>query len=266
MDIPLGKTTPYVEHYDPTRLAPLERASAWESLGLHGRPPFTGIDVWTAYEFSWLSPHGLPRSVVLRVTVPSESPRIIESKSMKLYLNGFALSRFGGQAEVLDVVRRDLEVGFGAPVAVETLRESDLAPAALPGTSLDDQDLEIDAFEREPGRLRVTADATAEEDLHTHLFRSLCPVTGQPDWASMLIRYRGPPIERASLLRYLVSFRRHQGFHETTVEQIHLDLKRHCRCERLLVAGYFLRRGGIDISPFRADASMEWPVRRVARQ
>ncbi|HEX7036630.1 MAG TPA: NADPH-dependent 7-cyano-7-deazaguanine reductase QueF [Pseudomonadales bacterium] len=269
MDIPLGKPTDYPERYDPSLLAPIDRQPARAAMGLDGPLPFVGEDVWNAYEFSWLGTSGLPRVAVLQIRVPADSPRIVESKSMKLYLNGFAQARFGAAQAVTEVLERDLAGGFGAPVSVRLLG-LDAVPvpsAHLPGQSLDGLDVAIETYRRDPGRLRIAEpDITVEETLHTHLFRSLCPVTSQPDWASLLVRYRGPAIDHESLLEYFVSFRTHQGFHETTVEQIFLDLKAECRCERLLIAGYFLRRGGIDINPFRSDPGEAWPELRLIRQ
>jgi len=269
MDIPLGKATDYSDVYDPSLLAPMDRRPARERLGLSAELPFAGEDVWNAYEFSWLIATGLPQVALLQLRVDAASPRMIESKSMKLYLNGFAQTRFESADRVLAALRRDLAEGFGAPVAVDLFPPADADPphAALPGTSLDALDIDTDVYEPAPELL--VSDPAAQpvaETLHTDLFRSLCPVTGQPDWASLLIRYAGAPIDHAGLLRYLVSFRRHQAFHEATIEQIFVDLKTHCGCRRLVVGGYFLRRGGIDINPFRADPGEVWPVLRLVRQ
>jgi len=269
MDIPLGKPTEYPDAYDPSVLAPMERSAGRDRQGLTRDVPFVGEDVWNAYEFSWLSAAGMPRVAMVRLRVDAASPSMIESKSMKLYFNGFAQARFESMEEIGVTLKRDLSEGFGAAVAVELFAPADADPPhlTLPGTSLDDLDVVTDCYEPAPELL--TSDAEAEpvaETLHTDLFRSLCPVTGQPDWASILVRYAGSPMDHAGLLRYLVSFRRHQAFHEATVEQIFLDLKDRCGCRRLVVGGYFLRRGGIDINPFRADAGEVWPVLRLVRQ
>lgn len=267
-DIPLGKPTSYPDGYDASLLVPIERAPARRAMGLGDELPFQGEDVWNGYEFSWLTPGGLPRVACLRLTVDAGSPRIVESKSMKLYLNGYASTAFDGVDAVRASLTRDLGEGFGAPVAV-ALRPLDTLPplADLPGASLDDQDgLTVSDYQRNPDLLPAGRGAVVHETVHTHLFRSLCPVTGQPDWASILIRYQGPAMDRAALLRYLVSYRNHQAFHEATVEQIFLDLKLRCACEHLLVAGYFLRRGGLDINPYRADPGGTAPAVRLARQ
>jgi 7-cyano-7-deazaguanine reductase len=170
---------------------------------------------------------------------------------------------------VLDVLTADLGAAFGAPVAVALPALQAMAQInPPPGTCLDNLDVAIERYDRDPDLLALDADLAepVEQTLHSHLFRSLCPVTAQPDWATIVIRYYGPAIQWSSLLRYLVSYRRHQAFHETTVEQIWSDLKANCGCERLLVAGYFLRRGGLDINPVRSDEPDDWPVVRLARQ
>ena len=267
-DTTLGRPTDYADRFDPGVLAPLERAHAANSRG-GAALPFSGEDVWNAYEFSWLNANGLPRVAMLQIRVDAASPRMIESKSMKLYLNGFAQTPFDSAAAAASRVEADLSDACGAPVHVEIRPLTDLDPPAnaLPGESLDDLDVTVDRYLPAPELLSCDGDAEpVEETLHTDLFCSLCPVTAQPDWASILVRYAGPPIDRTGLLRYLVSYRRHQAFHESTVEQIFLDLKDRCGCRRLMVGGWFLRRGGIDINPFRADPGEVWPVLRLIRQ
>jgi 7-cyano-7-deazaguanine reductase len=270
MDIPLGRSTEYRDSYAPELLAPMSRAQARAALGLGGALPFRGEDLWNGYEFSWLNPRGMPRIAGLRFTVGADSPFFVESKSLKLYLNGFAQTAFASRDDVRDVLARDLSAAFGTPLALELIDVDRLAPAMsnLPGVCLDDLACAIDCYERSPDLLRVDAAAPAVTDLtaYTHLFRSLCPVTGQPDWASLLVRYSGPVIAPESLLRYLVSYRRHPAFHETTIEQIFLDLKARCGCSNLLVAGFFQRRGGLDINPVRTDGSLVRLRYRLPRQ
>ncbi len=266
--IPLGKATPFPDRYDRSLLAPIERAVVRRAMGIGATLPFAGEDVWHGYELSWLNPRGLPRVAALRLQVGADSPCMVESKSMKLYVNGFAQTAFESREAVTHRLREDLSQACGATVAVAVMPLAELpAPAAtLPGVCLDDLNVATDVYERDPDLLRLTGGGVLEETLHTHLFRSLCPVTGQPDWASVLVRYRGPAVDREALLRYLVSFRQHQAFHETTIEQIFLDLKDRCRSEELMVAGYFLRRGGVDISPVRSDGPWDWPLVRTVRQ
>lgn len=270
MDTPLGRPVRFTDRYDAGLLAPVERAPVRRAMGLDGPPPFTGEDVWNAYELSWLAPSGMPRVAALRLRMDAASPAMVESKSMKLYLNSFAQTSFESEVEVAGVLKRDVSEAVGSSVSVEMLDlpEIEAADGVLPGDSLDVLDVTTDVYERAPELLALARDVPApvSETLHTHLFRSLCPVTGQPDWASVLVRYRGSAIDRPSLLRYLISFRLHRAFHEATVEQIYLDLKQQCGCESLLVGGFFLRRGGLDINPFRADPGEAWPVMRLPRQ
>jgi 7-cyano-7-deazaguanine reductase len=270
MDVPLGKTTEYRDTYAPEVLAPMSRADARQRLGLTGTAPFVGEDVWNGYEFSWLGPKGGPRVAGLRFVVDAGSPSFVESKSLKLYLNGFAQTRFASDSQVTARLEQDLGAAFGAVVCV-TMVPLDGMPAArdrLPGYCLDQLDEPVDVYQRAPGLLELTrgGDVARDLTLHTHLFRSLCPVTGQPDWASVLVRYSGPAIEPLALWRYLLSYRCHQAFHETTIEQIFLDLAARCRCERLLVAGFFQRRGGLDINPMRTNGPKVRLRYRLPRQ
>lgn len=270
MDIPLGQSTTYSDGYAPELLAPMSRADARAGIGLSGSLPFGGFDVWNGYEFSWLNARGRPEVAVLRLVVGAESPRFIESKSLKLYLNGYAQTRFADRGAVVERLVQDLSAGFGARVEVDLieLRQLAVIDAELPGCSLDVLDIEIATHTRDPDCLvRSPANVgVVSEALHTDLFRSLCPVTGQPDWASVLVQYRGPAIDHAGLLRYLVSYRTHPAFHETTIEQIFLDVKTRCGCEALTVTGYFQRRGGLDINPTRTDRALMPAPRRLPRQ
>lgn len=271
MEIPLGKPTGYQDGYDPARLATMPREAGRSALGLHGPLPFVGEDVWRGYEFSWLTSTGMPQVAMLELRAPADSVAMVESKSMKLYLNGYAQTRFASDAAVLERLTADLYGAFGAPVRVRLLPlsvgASASAPREPPGTTLDGLTLDDPVFEPEPALLHLESpERIVEESVYTDLFRSMCPVTGQPDWASMLVRYAGPAIDHRGLLAYLVSYRCHQAFHETTVEQIFLDLKARCGCERLLVIGYFLRRGGLDINPVRADPGEAWADQRLLRQ
>lgn len=270
MDIPLGQSTTYSDGYAPELLAPMSRADARAGIGLLDPLPFGGVDVWNGYEFSWLNARGRPEVAGLRLVVGADSPRFVESKSLKLYLNGYAQTRFADRDAVVERLVQDLAAGFGAPVEVDLveLRRLSMADAELPGCSLDALDIEIAGYARDPDCLvRVPGNGgVVIEALHTDLFRSLCPVTGQPDWASVLVQYRGPAIDHAGLLRYLVSYRTHPAFHETTIEQIFLDVKSRCGCEALSVTGYFQRRGGLDINPTRTDSATQPLQRRLPRQ
>ena len=261
---PLGHATQYPDRYDPALLFPVSRAPQREALGLGASLPFTGADVWTAYEHTWLDGRGVPRIAMLSIVVPVDSPFIVESKSVKLYLGSFAQTRFDDEASVLATIGRDLSTAAGALVEVSVLRDARIAPIA--GHSIDDADVAIDRYQVDPALLRAE-DERVDETLRTDLFRSVCPVTGQPDYASVAIAYRGPRLDRAALLRYLVSYRQHAGFHEHCVERIFVDVKAACRCEALSVYARFTRRGGVDINPFRSDAGEQVPANvRTPRQ
>ena len=218
---------------------------------------------------TWLDARGKPEVAIATLDVPADSPSIVESKSMKLYLGSFAQSSFQSSAEVIATIERDLTRSTGASVLMrlhEPVHFADERLAELPGESLDRLTIDCSRYDVDPGTL-VAAGDIVEEALTTNLFRSVCPVTGQPDIASTRIAYRGARIDRAALLRYLVSYRRHPGFHEHCVERIFVDISARCRCERLTVYGRFTRRGGIDINPFRTNAEVVVPPNvRTARQ
>lgn len=267
---PLGKTSSYIATYTPSLLHSIPRDDARAGLrGLSDKPAFHGEDVWNCYELSWLSPNGGPRGAVLRVRVPQTSGAIVESKSMKLYLNSFAQTRFENTADVQKTLDSDLLLAFRGPVMIELsdFDQMNQAPAGLPGECLDELDVAVDVFTADETLLTGgEPDTQVNKTLYTHLFRSLCPVTGQPDWASVLIEYAGPRFELADLYRYLVSYREHPGFHEATIEQIYLDIQNRLAPTSLAVYGRFLRRGGIDINPYRVSSPGPAPQLRVARQ
>jgi 7-cyano-7-deazaguanine reductase len=256
-DSPLGKPAAYSDRYDPGLLFSIARAPQRAALGIGDPLPFSGADLWTAYELSWLDPRGKPEVAIGRFTVPPESPRIVESKSLKLYLNSFSQTPFDSAAAVERVIAADLGAAFGAAVAIELVGPRALARLRLielQGESIDDLAIEVHEYAPRRDLLAAAAAGPAvEETLVSDLFKSNCPVTGQPDWGSVQVRYRGPRIDRAGLLRYLVSYRQHAGFHEDCVERIFVDLHERCRPERLSVYACFTRRGGIDINPFRSD-------------
>jgi 7-cyano-7-deazaguanine reductase len=267
---PLGKTTVYADRYDPSLLFPIPREQKRIEIGVIDPLPFSGVDIWNAYELSWLDARGKPQVALAEFRVPADSPNIIESKSFKLYLNGFSQERID-TAALHDTLVRDLSVAAGAPVKVTLSAPSaqDYAITDLPGKLLDDQSLEIDDYgPPNADFLRVDRRATpVAETLVSHLLRSNCPVTGQPDWGSVQIAYRGAPIDHAGLLRYLVSFRTHNEFHEQCVERIFVDLMARCGPERLTVYARYTRRGGLDINPFRSTDPAAMPGNpRAARQ
>jgi len=260
IDSPLGKPAAYAEHYDPTLLFPMPRANKREELGLSGSLPFFGMDIWNAYELSWLNMRGKPQVAIATLQVPADSSHIVESKSLKLYLNSFNQSRLAGPEALLALLRADLSAGFGAPVQIQlTLCDEfgKLKMAELDGLLLDRLDIDIDRYEPDPSLLRVTQDAApVDEKLVSHLLKSNCLVTGQPDWGSVQIRYVGPQIDQEGLLKYLIGFRSHHEFHEQCVERIFMDIWRQCQPQKLMVLARYTRRGGIDINPWRSNFSM----------
>ncbi len=268
-DAPLGRDSAYPERYDPGLLYPIVRDDNRALLGIDATSlPFIGEDEWTAFELSWLDRRGKPRVAIVRFTLPATSSHLIESKSWKLYLNSFNQTAFDDSRAVRDTLARDLTTAVGASVSVELFRVDDeaLQTQRLPGDCLDDLDITIDQYTPTPALLASSAEIV-EESLHSHLLKSNCPVTGQPDWGSLLIHYRGPRLDREGLLKYVVSYRRHQDFHENCVERIFCDLMAHAQPEHLLVLARYVRRGGLDINPWRATPGMQPPsALRLARQ
>lgn len=252
----LGQQSAYISQYTPSLLQPVPRSLNRDDLGLRGELPFQGCDVWTLYELSWLNAKGKPVVAIGEVFVPATSPNLIESKSFKLYLNSFNQTRCDSLDAVQALLVQDLSGCAGAPVSV-TLFTLDQAPhqiAQLPGECIDNLDIEVDGYEFDATLLQGAAGREiVEETLHSHLLKSNCLVTSQPDWGSVVIHYRGPRLDREKLLRYLISFRQHNEFHEQCIERIFTDLKHFCAPEQLTVHARYTRRGGLDINPFRSD-------------
>ena len=274
---PLGKPAPGVDQYDPALLFPIARGTKRVELGITGDPPFFGADLWTAYELSWLTPRGKPQVAIARVTVPCETPNIVESKSFKLYLNSFSNTRFGSADEVRDRIRADVSEAVwrgGArqsSVGVRLLMPDQFDREQvheLDGFSLDRMDIECTHYTPAPELLSAAFDEQpVQEVLTSNLLKSNCLVTGQPDWGSIQIRYSGPQIEQGGLLRYLVSYRNHNEFHEQCVERIFMDIRQYCRPVKLAVYARYTRRGGLDINPFRTSHPGPVPANvRTARQ
>lgn len=260
---PLGKATEYQSHYAPELLFPIPRQLKRSEIGVIDTAlPFVGEDLWNAYELSWLNTKGKPVVAVGTFRVPADSPNLIESKSFKLYLNSFNQSAFESTEAVAQTMQRDLSAAAGSNVAV-ALKPLSCAPTAtigLPaGILIDDLDIACDRYQPAPDLLNALPGEMIEETLYSHLLKSNCLVTGQPDWAMVVIRYRGRPIDRAGLLRYIVSFRNHNEFHEQCVERIFSDLQAHCHPEALAVHARYTRRGGLDINPFRSTGDYPSP-------
>ncbi|MEI6599704.1 MAG: NADPH-dependent 7-cyano-7-deazaguanine reductase QueF [Comamonadaceae bacterium] len=276
-DSQLGKSSAYVDQYDAALLFPIARAGKRAELGIAGEPPFLGADMWTAYELSWLNLRGKPQVALAHFTVPCESHNIIESKSLKLYLNSFNNSRFANVDAVKERLRADLSeavwrgAGRSATIGVRIVppEQFDREPIyELDGLSLDRLDVECTRFTPAPELLKVLPEESpVTEVLVSNLLKSNCLVTGQPDWGSVQISYSGAPIDQEGLLQYLVSFRNHHEFHEQCVERIFMDIWTRCRPVKLAVYARYTRRGGLDINPFRTSSAQALPQNtRTARQ
>ena len=273
----LGKTSAYIDQYDASLLFPIPRAGKRAEIGVASSPPFFGADLWTAFELSWLNLRGKPQVALAHITVPSESPNIIESKSFKLYLNSFNNTQFADAAEVQSRLRADLSEaawrGAAQPsvVGVKLLLPEmfDREPVhELDGLSLDRLDIECTRYTPAPELRRAdTGEPPVDEVLTSNLLKSNCLVTGQPDWGSVQIRYSGPQIDQEGLLQYLVSFRNHNEFHEQCVERIFMDIWTRCQPTQLTVYARYTRRGGLDINPWRTSHPHALPANvRTARQ
>lgn len=252
----LGQAVAYRDTYAPELLFPIARQLKRDELGIRADAlPFVGEDLWNAYEISWLDPRGKPVVALGEFRVPADSPRLIESKSLKLYLNSFNQQRMGSADEVRARIADDLSAAAGAAVGVVLvpLGARPQRSSGYPqGECVDDLEIAIDTYQPAPEALRAQG-AEVEETLYSHLLKSNCLVTGQPDWGMLVVRYRGPAIDREGLLRYVVSFRAHNEFHEQCVERVFCDIMAHCRPRELAVWARYTRRGGLDINPFRAS-------------
>ncbi|GHT95915.1 NADPH-dependent 7-cyano-7-deazaguanine reductase [Betaproteobacteria bacterium] len=254
-DSPLGKVVAGRDAYSPELLFPIARQSKRDELGLTAAAlPFMGEDLWNAYELSWLDLRGKPVVALARFRVAASTPNLIESKSLKLYLNTFNQTRMESAAAVRERIAHDLSAAAGGAVAVEVM-PLDSHPGrsfAVPaGFCLDGLELDIDTYQLCPAYLQAEG-AVVSETLYSHLLKSNCLVTGQPDWGMVVVRYTGAAIDRAGLLRYIVSFRQHNEFHEQCVERIFCDILARCKPQALAVWARYTRRGGLDINPFRA--------------
>ena len=267
----LGQKTEYASQYDRTLLQPVPRALNRDGLSITQNQPFTiGADIWTAYEISWLNEKGLPQVAIADIYLDYQSQNLIESKSFKLYLNSFNQSKFADFNAVQQTMQRDLsECAQGDvkvrlnPVAVYDSQKID----HLQGDCIDEQDIEITSYEFNADWLKdCVSDEIVEEKLVSHLLKSNCLITNQPDWGTFHIHYVGKKINHEKLLRYIVSFRQHNEFHEQCVERIFCDLMYYAKPEKLTVYARYTRRGGLDINPFRSNFENLPENLRLARQ
>ncbi len=268
---PLGKASSYADQYDASLLFPIARHDKRVEIGVRGTPPFFGADMWTAYEVSWLNARGKPQVALAQIVVPCESPSIVESKSFKLYLNSLNGSEFADFDVVAQTLKRDVSAAVGAGVSVRLTRPEVFDAQAiheLDGLSLDRLDIDCSRYTPAPELLKLEAEEIpVSEVLVSHLLKSNCLVTGQPDWASVQISYSGRAINQEGLLQYIVSYRNHNEFHEQCIERIFMDIWTRCKPTKLAVYARYTRRGGLDINPYRTSHPAALPANiRTARQ
>jgi 7-cyano-7-deazaguanine reductase len=274
----LGRASAYADKYDPSLLFPIARATQRDAMGIQaGALPFFGADLWTAFELSWLNPRGKPQVAIAQFTIPCETPNIVESKSFKLYLNSFNSAVFADANAVRERLRADVAEALwrgsdqagsiGVKVLLPELFDQEQVQE-LDGLNLDRLDVECTHYQPTPELLSShTDEMPVTETLTSRLLKSNCLVTGQPDWGSVQIRYSGPQIDQEGLLRYIVSFRNHNEFHEPCAERMFIDIWQRCKPTKLSVLARYTRRGGLDINPFRASWPQPLPPNhRTARQ
>ena len=267
----LGQNTEYKSQYDASLLQPVPRRLNREGLGIVEQQPFNqGADVWTCYELSWLNPHGLPQVAIADVEIDFKSENLIESKSFKLYLNSFNQTKFASIEEVEQTITRDLSQCASGQVSVKIHKLADYTNQLIvnfAGECIDEQEIQIESYTFSNQYLEnIAEDEIVEETLVSHLLKSNCLITSQPDWGSVQIHYIGKRLNREKLLRYLVSFREHNEFHEQCVERIFTDLMQFAKPEKLTVYARYTRRGGLDINPFRSNFERVPVNLRMARQ
>ncbi len=271
--LPLGKESSYPASYDARLLYPIKRSLGRKLIGLaNDNLSFIGWDLWRAYELSWLNSKGLPKVGLLKAWVPATSPNIVESKSFKLYLNSLNNEPFANVASVAARIEQDLTSALGLKPRIEIVTPEQFASERIDESNdyicVDDYDLEINQYQPDANLLKLDPSGKpVSETVFSRLLKSNCPVTGQPDWGTVHVTYSGYAIDHASLLRYIVSFRQHQGFHQQCVEQIFCDIMKQCKPSELSVYARYTRRGGIDISPWRATPGLNEPtMQRSAQQ
>lgn len=268
----LGKETQYDNSFDAKLLQGVPRSLNRDSLNLGDNLPFDGVDLWTGYELSWLNSKGKPVVAVVSFSFPHDSEFLVESKSFKLYLNSFNQHRFNDVRSVEVQLITDLSVCAKGIVSVEIILANDFANQTIvpaSGECIDELDIEVNNYQFDPLLLAnaiTDRNNIVEEKLFSNLLKSNCLITNQPDWGTVEIHYHGPKIDREALLRYIISFRQHNEFHEQCVERIFVDLIKHCQCQQLSVYARYTRRGGLDINPFRSNFELAPDNARQARQ
>ncbi len=266
--LPLGKHQPFPEHYDPKQLCRIARYVSRKTLGID-ELPFQGYDLWRVYELSWLDIQGKPCIGALEIKIPANSDYLVESKSLKLYLGSLNQTCFIAAEDLLKTIQQDLQSLLVCSIELQLFSVDGVLWSSernFWGVCIDDEISENWHYHYSPQLLKIGSESLVEEKLVSHLLRSVCPVTGQPDWATLVIEYRGAEIQHAALLSYLISFRNHAEFHEQCVERIFVDLMQQCKPQQLSVYAAYTRRGGIEINPFRSNAKQSFIFGRAARQ
>lgn len=262
-EILLGKKVEYKDSYDNSLLFPIKRSLNRNKIITQSELPFNGYDLWNCYEVSWLNQKGKPEVRIVHFIVPADSECLIESKSIKLYLNSFNNTRFTSEIEVSDIIQSDLSHAAGLAVEVflnKLAYYKDQPLRLFDGVLLDEIDVEVSDYHVNSDLLKMDLELdgeVVEETLYSNLLKSNCLVTGQPDWASVQIKYTGRKINHSSLLKYLISYRNHNGFHEDCIEHIFIDILEKCKPQELTVYAKYTRRGGVDINPFRTNLNLK---------
>ncbi|MCP3943594.1 MAG: NADPH-dependent 7-cyano-7-deazaguanine reductase QueF [Desulfobacteraceae bacterium] len=266
----LGKKVEYISEYDAKLLFPISRKGKRDEIGVdENQLPFGGVDIWNGYEVSWLNKKGKPKVAIVIFTIPCTTSNIIESKSFKLYLNSFNQTRFENKEQVQQILEKDLSKALEGSLKIQILLPGEfgkLAGGKFSGICLDDIDTQITDYGLNPDYLVSDKNHIANESLYTDLLKSNCLVTGQPDWGSLFVKYKGPKINHEGLLKYVISLRQHNEFHEQCVERIFTDIMEKCKCEKLTVYARYTRRGGLDINPFRSNFEKDVQNKKFARQ
>lgn len=250
----LGKNSEYKSKYEPELLFAIPRASKRQEIGINIKLPFTGVDIWNHFEVSWLNLKGKPQVAIAEITIPCDSPNIIESKSMKLYFNSFNNTKIKDIAELTRIIEHDLNNKTQSLTKIKIFNLNNITDNSMQGVCLDDLDIECSIYTVRKEYLSTNTNIVTET-LHSNLLKSNCLVTKQPDWGSIQIDYQGPQINHEGLLKYIVSYRNHNEFHEQCIERIFIDIFQTCKPNKLSIYGRYTRRGGLDINVFRSTES-----------
>jgi 7-cyano-7-deazaguanine reductase len=282
------QTTDYPTEYSPETLYPIARSMGRAAIGWQDDKLMVGVDWWQAFEMSWLNQQGISQVAIARFSIPASSPFIVESKSLKLYLNSINFTEFTNWVEVQTLIAKDLSACVQADVQVELFGLNDdlndkatgLLIAQPEGVCIDDalagsndkialcEHPDASLLSNAETNVNLEIDSSQSYNFYSNLLRSNCPVTNQPDWGTLAVSIiSDKTVDEAAMLRYILSFRQHNGFHEQCVEQIFADLSQYYEPSELMVRAWYTRRGGIDINPCRvSDISLLPKPSRLIRQ